>query len=111
MFLSTAGYTIIETKGKQTTTTTVAASATPETPIVSDPIPEPPVIPTETVESVTNLAGEVPFESLGLGGWSPVGIVQNCLEYLHMSLDIPWWGAIVIGNIFIRRRVFYFQEN
>jgi hypothetical protein len=62
-------------------------------------IPEPPAIPPEIdlVEALP-LSGEPPFASIGLGGWSPVGIVQNCMEYLHVGCDLPWWMSIVIGN-------------
>lgn len=71
---------------------------------VIEPIPEPPPIPESPVELLDqlNALGEPTFASLGLGGWSPVGLVQTSLEYLHASLGIPWWGAIVIGTIVIR---------
>lgn len=82
---------------------------TGKTNILSESIPEPPPVPdpstlvdlTETVQSLS-ANGEPTFASLGLGGWSPVGLVQNCLEYLHISLDIPWWGAILIGTVVVR---------
>ncbi|CAB3260700.1 unnamed protein product [Arctia plantaginis] len=84
-------------------------SDTGKTNILSESIPEPPPVPdpstlvdlTETVQSLA-ANGEPTFASLGLGGWSPVGLVQNCLEYLHVSLDIPWWGAILIGTVVVR---------
>ncbi|GLV46656.1 OXA1L mitochondrial inner membrane protein [Carabus blaptoides fortunei] len=72
---------------------------------VLDPIPEPPVPTAEVLDKVAAV-GEQPFESLGLGGWTPVGVVQHCLEYLHVSLDVPWWGAIVIGTIVVRLLMF-----
>ncbi|KAM3965411.1 OXA1L mitochondrial inner membrane protein [Aphomia sociella] len=72
-------------------------------------IPEPPPVPdpstlAEISEAVQTLSanGEPTLASLGLGGWTPVGLVQNALEYLHVSLDIPWWGAILIGTIVVR---------
>lgn len=72
-------------------------------------IPDAPVIPptAELGETLTDLAaaaatGEPAFSTLGLGGWSPVGLVQNCMEYLHVGMDIPWWGAIMIGTICVR---------
>ncbi|KAJ2949522.1 hypothetical protein O0L34_g15443 [Tuta absoluta] len=78
-----------------------------------DNIPEPPPVPdpsllAEINEIAPTLAanGEPSFESLGLGGWSPVGLVQNALEYLHVTLDIPWWGAILIGTICVRVAMF-----
>lgn len=72
-------------------------------------IPEPPSIPTETItETVTEQVikyaanGEPTFASIGLGGWTPAGMVQQCMEYLHITLDIPWWGAIAIGTVVVR---------
>nr|CAI5833192.1 unnamed protein product [Callosobruchus analis] len=67
-------------------------------------IPEPPLIPegTEEVISQVNALGEPTLASLGLGGYTPVGLVQNCLELLHADLGIPWWGAIAIGTLVIR---------
>ncbi|KAJ0175095.1 hypothetical protein K1T71_009236 [Dendrolimus kikuchii] len=78
-----------------------------------DNIPEPPPVPdpatiADISETVQSLAanGEPTFASLGLGGWGPVGLIQNALEYLHVSLDIPWWGTIVIGTIVVRLAMF-----
>ena len=76
---------------------------------ITEKIPEPPVIPDlppvpKIVEDPVVLpeGAEVPFESIGLGGWSPVGMVQNCMEFLHISCDIPWWGTILIGTVVVR---------
>lgn len=73
-------------------------------------IPEPPPVPdtSSITEAVQSLAanGEPTFASLGLGGWGPVGIIQNCMEYLHVSLDVPWWGAIMIGTVVVRLMMF-----
>lgn len=70
------------------------------TEIITPPIPEPPPIPdiSEEIINQVNALGEPTFASLGLGGWTPVGLVQNCFEYLHVTLGVPWWTAIVIGN-------------
>lgn len=65
---------------------------------VVDSIPEPPSLPVAEITEALNAAGEPAFETMGLGGWTPVGIVQNCLEYLHIACDLPWWTSIVIGN-------------
>lgn len=46
------------------------------------------------------------FESLGLGGWGPVGIIQNCLEYVHVEFGMPWWTTIMIGTVVIRILIF-----
>ena len=42
--------------------------------------------------------GEPSLKSLGLGGYTPVGLIQQCFEWLHIGCGIPWWGSIVIGN-------------
>lgn len=44
--------------------------------------------------------GEPTLESIGLAGYTPVGLVQKFLEFMHISLDIPWWTTIVIGIFF-----------
>jgi YidC/Oxa1 family membrane protein insertase len=77
----------------------VSSSVSETVPPLGD-IPDPPVIPLQVEELVETLplSGEPSFYSLGLGGWSPVGIVQNCMEYLHITCDLPWWMSIVIGN-------------
>ncbi|KAK9728400.1 60Kd inner membrane protein [Popillia japonica] len=71
---------------------------------ITQSIPEPPPIPEASAEVLNqlNALGEPTFLSLGLGGWSPIGIVQTALEYVHVTLGVPWWGAIVIGTIVIR---------
>uniref|UniRef100_A0A182FHP0 Membrane insertase YidC/Oxa/ALB C-terminal domain-containing protein n=1 Tax=Anopheles albimanus TaxID=7167 RepID=A0A182FHP0_ANOAL len=71
-------------------------------------IPEPPTIPLQNAPEVVDLvAGVEPtFASLGLGGWTPVGIVQNCMEFLHIGLDLPWWGCIAIGTVVVRTLLF-----
>jgi hypothetical protein len=77
----------------------VTSSVSETVPSLGD-IPEPPALPPIVEELVETLplSGEVPFEKLGLGGWSPVGIVQNCMEYLHVGCDLPWWATIAIGK-------------
>lgn len=44
--------------------------------------------------------GEPTLESIGLGGYSPVGLIQRFMEFMHISYDIPWWTTIVIGVFF-----------
>lgn len=75
------------------------AGSTPDN-ILQDVIPEPPPLPTEEIIEAVVSNGEPTLASMGLGGWGPVGIVQQCLEFLHIGWDIPWWGAIAIGNFF-----------
>lgn len=65
-----------------------------------EPIPEPPPVPdlSEQIANQLNTLGEPTFASLGLGGYSPVGIVQTCFEYVHVTLGVPWWTSIAIGK-------------
>lgn len=81
-------------------TEVVTSSSVSETVPPLDNIPEPPAIPPVVEELVETLplSGELPFEKMGLGGWTPVGIVQNCMEYLHIGCDLPWWTSIAIGK-------------
>lgn len=70
--------------------------------------PTPPSLVDGAVELVNmvNASGEPTFASIGLGGWSPVGIVQNCMEFLHCTWELPWWGAIAIGTLVVRTIIF-----
>lgn len=45
---------------------------------------------------------EPPLTSLDLAHWTPPGLVQMLLEYLHISWSLPWWGAIVASTIAAR---------
>ncbi|KMY98889.1 mitochondrial inner membrane protein OXA1L [Drosophila simulans] len=84
--------------------------AVPKTELVDLPdIPAAPVPPPTdglNVMDVMNAAGEPSFASIGLGGWSPVGMVQNCMEFLHCTWEIPWWGTIAIGTLAVRTIIF-----
>lgn len=43
---------------------------------------------------VVQAAAEQSFAELGLGSYTPVGLIQNLLEFMHVNLGLPWWGAI-----------------
>ncbi|XP_046381007.1 mitochondrial inner membrane protein OXA1L-like [Haliotis rufescens] len=90
------------TRGKSTT---AAENAAP--PSTTGYIPEPPPLPQapELVDTL-NALGEPTIQSLGLGGWTPSGMVQQGLDFLHVGLDLPWWGAIMIGTVCLRMLVF-----
>ncbi|GBN36963.1 Mitochondrial inner membrane protein OXA1L [Araneus ventricosus] len=45
---------------------------------------------------------EPSLASLDLAHWTPVGLIQMLLEYLHISCEMPWWGAIVASTIVAR---------
>lgn len=49
----------------------------------------------EVLEAVT---AEPTLAELGLAGYTPVGMIQNLLEFIHVDLGLPWWGAIVAGE-------------
>ncbi|XP_060677674.1 mitochondrial inner membrane protein OXA1L isoform X2 [Hemiscyllium ocellatum] len=52
------------------------------------------------------LAQEAGLAELGLGGYTPVGLVQQILEFIHLEVGLPWWGAIVAGTVLARTLVF-----
>ncbi|XP_050774863.1 mitochondrial inner membrane protein OXA1L isoform X4 [Gopherus flavomarginatus] len=49
---------------------------------------------------------ELGLAELGLGSYTPVGLIQNLLEFLHTDLGLPWWGAIMAGTVAARCLVF-----
>lgn len=78
----------------------VAASKADSSDIIIEAIPEPPPIPDQLADLAgqLNALGEPTLESLGLGGWSPIGMVQNCLEFAHVTWGLPWWQTVVLGE-------------
>ncbi|XP_059806686.1 mitochondrial inner membrane protein OXA1L [Hypanus sabinus] len=60
----------------------------------------------EMVQSASEVLQEAGLSELGLGGYTPVGLIQNILEFLHMDVGLPWWGAIVAGTVMARTMVF-----
>lgn len=66
-------------------------------------IPEVPALPIDgTLIQQLAANGEPTFSSLGLGGYSPIGILQWALEYMHVSLDLPWFATIALSTVVIR---------
>lgn len=70
-------------------------------------IPDPPPVPTlesevSAISETFTTLGERSLESLGLGGWTPIGILQTGLEWLHVSIDLPWFLAIAAGTCVVR---------
>uniref|UniRef100_UPI00358F5DBB mitochondrial inner membrane protein OXA1L-like isoform X2 n=1 Tax=Myxine glutinosa TaxID=7769 RepID=UPI00358F5DBB len=61
---------------------------------------------TADISQVASPLCELRLEDLGLGGYSPVGVVQNLFEMLHMNAGLPWWGAIAVGTLLLRIIVF-----
>lgn len=89
-------------------TTTETGTSSAQT--ILEKIPDPPVPPPSVLdvasEAAQTVGAEPSFVSLGLGGWSPIGLVQHCLEFLHVDCGFPWWGAIVTGTIVVRILLF-----
>lgn len=89
---------------------TASAVSTPSTEIPADLIPPPPAPPVvETVEPAAAKLVENGAESLremGLGGWSPSGMLQHCLDFMHSSFGLPWWATIVVGTLIVKTLMF-----
>lgn len=49
---------------------------------------------------------EPAFSTIGLGGYWPIGLIQNALEFTHMNLGLPWWASIVCLTIVFRSLLF-----
>ncbi|KAG0726622.1 Mitochondrial inner membrane protein OXA1L [Chionoecetes opilio] len=69
-------------------------------------IPLPPPPPPGTLEPALNALGEPTFTSLGLAGWTPVGLIQSALETMHVSLGMPWWLTIALATVMLRTLIF-----
>ena len=62
---------------------------------------------TDSVAQVlSELSAQGDFASLGLGGYTPVGLLQSTLEYLHVQAHLPWWLAIVACTAAMRVLIF-----
>ncbi|KAL1780427.1 mitochondrial inner membrane protein OXA1L [Sigmodon hispidus] len=54
------------------------------------------------IADVVQSAAEQSFAELGLGSHTPVGLIQNLLEFMHVDMGLPWWGAIVTCTVLAR---------
>ncbi|KAI7790712.1 mitochondrial inner membrane protein OXA1L [Triplophysa rosa] len=70
---------------------------------ITEQVAEAPVAALDVLQGV---GAEASLSSLGLGSYTPVGLIQNLLEFMHVSIGLPWWGAIVAGTIIARCVVF-----
>jgi YidC/Oxa1 family membrane protein insertase len=58
-------------------------------------------IPVDSLGKATDLV------SVGLGSWyTPVGWLQNSMEFVHVSLGLPWWASIATIAMMIRACLF-----
>ncbi|XP_036591177.1 mitochondrial inner membrane protein OXA1L [Trichosurus vulpecula] len=55
---------------------------------------------------VVQAAAEQSLSDLGLGSYTPVGLVQNLLEFVHVDVGLPWWGTIVTCTVVARCLIF-----
>lgn len=46
------------------------------------------------------------FAALGLGGYTPPGLVQTALEFIHNTAHLPWWVSIVAATVALRLTLF-----
>lgn len=68
-------------------------------PVLTQPLIEQMVNAAPTAAEVLQVgATEQSLAELGLAGYTPVGLIQNLLEFMHVDLGLPWWGAIVVGQ-------------
>ncbi|XP_043914314.1 mitochondrial inner membrane protein OXA1L isoform X2 [Protopterus annectens] len=84
--------------------TEVISPVTPASPVTEATVP--PLNPSLSLPEIMGPVPEISLTELGLGGYTPVGMVQNFLEFLHVDLGMPWWGAIVAGTVLARCLVF-----
>ena len=52
--------------------------------------------------ALSDLPPQGDLASLGLGGYSPIGLVQWFLDFLHVHAHLPWWAAIVATTVALR---------
>ncbi|ERE89351.1 inner membrane protein OXA1L [Cricetulus griseus] len=91
------------------TSASSSAEAQVQAPPVVPATPTPPVVPEVasggTADAI-QCAAEQSFSELGLGSYTPVGLIQNLLEFMHVDLGLPWWGAIATCTVLARCLVF-----
>ena len=56
----------------------------------------------DIADAVTATAEHPSLTDLGLGGWSPIGLVQHSLESITNYVDVPWISSIVILTAALR---------
>ncbi|XP_008838134.1 mitochondrial inner membrane protein OXA1L isoform X1 [Nannospalax galili] len=82
------------------------AEAQAQAPSVVPAAPAIPEVPSAETTDVVQAAAEQSFSELGLGSYTPVGLIQNLLEFMHVDLGLPWWGAIATCTVIARCLVF-----
>ncbi|XP_067389252.1 mitochondrial inner membrane protein OXA1L [Emydura macquarii macquarii] len=95
-------------RSQSTSSADPAQVLSPAAPQVLPPAAPPPLPPGGTVlgGELAEVVPELGLAELGLGSYTPVGLIQTLLETLHVDLGLPWWGAIVAGTVAARCLVF-----
>ncbi|XP_035679031.1 mitochondrial inner membrane protein OXA1L-like [Branchiostoma floridae] len=93
----------------------VAPNITSEVPpaIATDaPLTEVTPVPfeTPTAHDIMQAAAETGVDpsltELGLGGWSPICLLQSSIDMFHSTLHLPWWASIVCCTLLARSLMF-----
>ncbi len=42
------------------------------------------------------------LSSLGLGGYSPIGLIQSSMDWIHVHTGLPWWASILTCTVILR---------
>lgn len=65
------------------------------------------VASSEVADSLADVVTQSPEVVTGtIGGYTPVGVLQTLLEFVHSTLHLPWWVAIAGTTIAIRLALF-----
>ena len=62
----------------------------------------------ENAPDMVHYIGDPPFEQLGLNSWWPTGWVQWGMEHIHVGLDMPWLGTILLSKFFFCLLIFWY---
>ncbi|KAM3842432.1 mitochondrial inner membrane protein OXA1L [Diretmus argenteus] len=73
---------------------------------VTQPITEQLAEAPNALEVLQGALTETSLAELGLAAHTPVGLIQNLLEFMHVDGGLPWWGAIVVGTVLARLVMF-----
>ncbi|OQV17253.1 Mitochondrial inner membrane protein OXA1L [Hypsibius exemplaris] len=98
----------------------IAADAEAETPIPkhADVVIQPKIEGAETVFIVPDAPaipeiGEMILQAptsslaeLGLNTWWPAGLLRSTFDWIHVTLDVPWWATIVAATLVVRILLF-----
>ena len=62
----------------------------------------------ENAPDMVHYIGDPPFEQLGLCSWWPPGWAQWGMEHIHVGLDLPWLGTILLSKFFLFTNYYYY---